>query len=214
MAEGKKTFIFYSDWVNMVQEMPNEDAGQLIKHILAYVNDQNPQTDNTLVKVVFSHMKAVLKRDLEKWDGIREKRKLYGAKGGKQTQANAKQVLSKHKASVEQVEAVNDNVNVNVNDSVNVNASKKSMEDRKQEFYNSLIPYLEEYPKQTIKDFYEYWTEHSPRQRKFRAEKEKAFDLNRRLKKWKENEERFGKNKQGSNRFIQQLAQTDEWKDA
>ncbi len=27
MAENKKTFIFYSDWHNMIKEMPNESAG-------------------------------------------------------------------------------------------------------------------------------------------------------------------------------------------
>ena len=43
MAQGKKTFIFYSDWINMVREMPDKDAGALLKHILSYVNDENPQ---------------------------------------------------------------------------------------------------------------------------------------------------------------------------
>ena len=90
----------------------------------------------------------------------------------------------------------------------------KDIEDRKREFYNSLIPYLSDYSKQTLKDFYEYWTEHSPNQRKFRAEKEKAFDLNRRLKKWKENEERFTKNRKPGteSELVRQLSQTDEWK--
>tara|TARA_R110000772_G_scaffold145504_1_gene255467 strand:- start:18803 stop:19399 length:597 start_codon:yes stop_codon:yes gene_type:complete len=105
--EGKKTFIFYSDWINMVREMPNEEAGLLLKHVLSYVNDENPISENVLVKMAFAHMKPILKSDLEKWDDIREKRKEYGAKGGK---ANAKQKLPKAK----QVEAVNDNVNDNV----------------------------------------------------------------------------------------------------
>ena len=105
MAKGKKTFIFYSDWINMIKEMPNEDAGILLKHILEYVNDEDPVTDNLLVKMAFGHMKPMLKADLDKWDNIREKRKEAGAKGGK---ANAKQ----KQANAKQVEAVNDNVNV------------------------------------------------------------------------------------------------------
>lgn len=103
--QGKKTFIFYSDWINMVREMPNKDAGELLKHILSYVNDENPKTDNVLVKMAFGHMKPMLKEDLKKWELIREKRKKAGAKGGK---ANAKQ----KKANAKQTEAVNDNVNV------------------------------------------------------------------------------------------------------
>lgn len=111
MAEGKKTFIFYSDWINMVKEMPNTDAGELLKHILAYVNDENPETENILVRMAFGHMKPLLKEDLIKWDSIRKKRKKAGSKGGK---ANAKQ----KEANAKQLEAVNVNVNGNVNDSV------------------------------------------------------------------------------------------------
>lgn len=108
MAEGKKTFIFYSDWINMIREMENNDAGELLKHILSYVNDENPITSNPFVRMAFAHMKPLIKSDLKKWDAIREKRKKAGAKGGKQTQANAKQVLK----GAKQVQAVNDNVNV------------------------------------------------------------------------------------------------------
>lgn len=104
MAQGKKTFIFYSDWINMVREMPNEDAGALLKHVLSYVNDEEPNTDNLLVKMAFGHMKPMLKQDLDKWEKIREKRREAGKKGG---QANAKQ----NEANAKQVQAVNVNVN-------------------------------------------------------------------------------------------------------
>ena len=114
MAEGKKTFIFYSDWINMVREMPDADAGALLKHVLGYVNDENPITDNTLVKMAFGHMKPLIKTDLKKWDVIREKRKEAGAKGGKRTQANAKQI----QANAKQVQPVNDNVNVDTINSI------------------------------------------------------------------------------------------------
>lgn len=105
MAEGKKTFVFYSDWINIIREMPDKDAGQLLKHILSYVNDENPETKNILVKMAFAHMKPILKSDLEKWNSIRQKRQKAGKKGGK---ANAKQ----KQANAKQVEAVNVNVNV------------------------------------------------------------------------------------------------------
>lgn len=111
MAEGKKTFIFYSDWINMIREMDNEDAGELLKHILSYVNDEEPETNNKFVKMAFGHMKPLIKTDLKKWDNIRLKRKASGAKGGKQTQANAKQMLEVAK----QVQPVNVNVNDNIN---------------------------------------------------------------------------------------------------
>jgi len=108
MAEGKKTFIFYSDWINMVREMPDKESGMLLKHILSYVNDENPKTDNILVKMAFGHMRPLIKSDLKRWESIRNKRKQAGAKGGKKRQANAKEML----ANAKQVQAVNVNVNV------------------------------------------------------------------------------------------------------
>lgn len=128
MAQGKKTFIFYSDWINMVREMPNADAGELLKHILSYVNDEDPTTENLLVKMAFGHMKPMLKEDLDKWEVIREKRKEAGKKGGK---ANAKQ----KEANAKQVQAVNDNVNVN--DTVNVNDNDSLNKEYSQEVFQT-----------------------------------------------------------------------------
>lgn len=212
MAQGKKSFILYSDQRGIFDKLNDEQAGKLVKHIYAYVNDENPVGD-FVTELAFESIKTQLKRDLKKWEGQREQRSLAGKASAESRKRKSTSVNESERKSTVNVN-VNDNVSVNDSVNANVNDKKKTIEDRKREFYNSLIPYLEEYSKETLKDFYEYWTEHGPRQRKFRAEKEKAFDLNRRLKKWKENETRFTKNKPGSNEFIRQLAQTDEWKDA
>ena len=114
MAQGKKTFIFYSDWINLVREMDNEDAGELLKHILSYVNDEDPTTENKFVKMAFGHMKPMLKSDLEKWE---EKIKRFSDMG----KESAKKRKVKHKTTkveptltyVEHTCTVNDNDNVN-----------------------------------------------------------------------------------------------------
>src|SRR5690606_12977859 len=61
---------------------------------------------------------------------------------------------------------------------------KKTILERKQEFYNSLIPFLETYSKEMLKEFFDYWTEHGERDKKFRKEKETSFDLDLRLRTW------------------------------
>ena len=43
MAENKKSFIAYTDWKDTFDALPNDKAGILIKHIYAYVNDEDPQ---------------------------------------------------------------------------------------------------------------------------------------------------------------------------
>ena len=42
MAEGKNKIIFYRDWVDQFRDLTDEEAGRLIKHIMSYVNDENP----------------------------------------------------------------------------------------------------------------------------------------------------------------------------
>jgi hypothetical protein len=128
MADGKKTFIFYSDWINMVREMPNQDAGELLKHILSYVNDENPETKNLLVKMAFGHMKPMLKSDLDKWD---RQLKKYSEMG----KASAEKRKKQHKSTrveptltrVKPMNTVNENVNVNDNVNVNVNKKKEGL---------------------------------------------------------------------------------------
>src|SRR5690606_39884337 len=68
---------------------------------------------------------------------------------------------------------------------------KKTILERKQEFYNSLIPFLETYSKEMLKEFFDYWTEHGETDKKFRKEKEKSYDLNLRLKTWLKRSKEF-----------------------
>lgn len=124
MAENKKSFILYCDYAEVFNELSDKDAGQLIKHIFSYVNDENPTTDNQVVKASFIAIKLQLKRDLKRWNDIREKRSFAGKKSAEARQQNS--TNSTHVNFVQQTSTkstVNDNVNVtvNVNDNVSTN---------------------------------------------------------------------------------------------
>ena len=112
MAKDKKSFILYSDSIHTIEKLSNDDAGQLLKHLMRYVNDLNPTTDNPLVEIAFEPIKQQLKRDLVKFEDVKVKRSEAGKAG-----ANKRwQMLSndnKAKQSIAKI-AVNDNVNVNV----------------------------------------------------------------------------------------------------
>jgi uncharacterized phage protein (TIGR02220 family) len=75
MAENKKSFTAYCDWNTTFNSLPDDKAGQLIKHLLSYVNDENPETNDLLINAVFASIKATLKRDLIKWEAKSEKNK-------------------------------------------------------------------------------------------------------------------------------------------
>ena len=49
MAENKKSFVAYADWKETFDALSDEKAGQLIKHIFAYVNDENPESEDMLI---------------------------------------------------------------------------------------------------------------------------------------------------------------------
>lgn len=72
MAENKKSFILYADLLNVVNKLPKEKAGELFVHILKYVNDMNPETDDLVINIAFEPIKLQLKRDLKKWSNKKD----------------------------------------------------------------------------------------------------------------------------------------------
>lgn len=83
MASNKKSFVLYTDLIHTVNQLPDDKAGLLFKHILSYVNDENPISDDIIVNISFEPIKQQLKRDLIKYEAICERNKINGQKGGR-----------------------------------------------------------------------------------------------------------------------------------
>ena len=83
MAENKKSFLLYCDIIHTINKLSDEQSGILFKHILAYVNDQHPVTEDVIIELVFEPIKQGLKRDLEKYLSICERNKINGENGGR-----------------------------------------------------------------------------------------------------------------------------------
>jgi hypothetical protein len=120
MATDKKSFVLYCDQQNIFKLLPDDVAGKLIKHIFAYVNDENPECTDLVLQLAFEPIKLQLKRDLKHWEGVREKRAESGKLGGRpKKQTEAKKANGFFEKQTKAKKAVN--VNVNVTDNVNVN---------------------------------------------------------------------------------------------
>lgn len=130
MAEGKTSFVLYCDIIHTVEHLTDEQAGKLMKHLLRYVNDQDPVVEDVIINLAFEPIKRQLKRDLQAWEQSREKRvesgRLGGIKSGKSRKSKqTKQVLQKTKqneanaSNAKQTQA-NEAVNVNVTVTGNV----------------------------------------------------------------------------------------------
>lgn len=129
MAENKKSFILYCDQKGVWDKLNNEQAGKLIKHIIAYVNDENPQTDDFITELAFEPIKQHLKRDLKKWEKQYDQRVEAGKKSAESRKRNSTTVDDRSISSTDNV-SVNGSVNVNatVNENVNGSEIKKTLE--------------------------------------------------------------------------------------
>lgn len=153
MAENKKGFVLYADQKSIIDMLPNDKAGELLKHIFAYVNDENPINEDPLINLAFEPIKLQLKRDLQKWEETRAKRSIAGSISAEKRKQQIQQVLT----SVESVQQESTNSTVIVNDNVNVNVNVKEINNisssTKNEFsqdiiqtFNSVVGYFETKP--------------------------------------------------------------------
>jgi hypothetical protein len=134
MADNKKSFILYCDQKGVWDKLNNEQAGKLIKHIIAYVNDENPKTDDFITELAFEPIKQHLKRDLKKWEKQYEQRVEAGKKSAESRKRNATSVNERSISSTDNV-----NVNGSVNGSVNVNATVNEIKNISIEIFDDEI---------------------------------------------------------------------------
>lgn len=66
-----------------------------------------------------------------------------------------------------------------------------NIEERKLKFATLVKGFESDFEIQMLRDFYMYWSEHSPQGSKMRYEKEKVFDVKRRLDNWAKRSVRF-----------------------
>ena len=108
MAKDKKSFVAYCAWLESFEELTDEEAGRLAKHLFRYVNDLDPEAPDKITKMCFIPIKQSLKRDLVKYEERAERARLNGAKGGRPKTQKTQSVILEPKKP--------DSVSVSVND--------------------------------------------------------------------------------------------------
>ena len=136
MAENKKSFILYCDQKGVWDKLDDAQAGRLIKHIISYVNDDNPVAPDFITELAFEPIKQSLKRDLKKWENQQEQRSEAGKRSAEVRKRNA-QLAQRDSTTVNERSisstvngnvSVNDNVNANVNESVSNTPTREEVE--------------------------------------------------------------------------------------
>ena len=175
MATDKKSFILYCDQKGVWDKLDNEQAGKLIKHIISYVNDDNPEEPDFITGLAFEPIKQHLKRDLKRWETQQDQRSKAGKKSAEVRKRNATSVNERSISST-------DNVNVNVTGNVNVTDKEiRELTFREQVAQHTTFDAV------MLDEFADYWTESNPKGKKLKFELQKTFDIARRLKKWSSN---------------------------
>ena len=182
MATNKKSVLLYCDLIHTVEKLSNEDAGELFKHYLRYINDQDPTTDNVLVDVIFESIKQSLKRDLKKWEVRAERSKENGKLGGRPKNLKEPSGLVGNLTEPRKPDTVKDTVTVT--DTVKVNVNTKEI--RELTFREQVAQHTT-FESSMLDSFADYWTESNEKGVKLRFEMQKTFDIGRRLKKWSSN---------------------------
>lgn len=122
MADDKKSFIAYADWNETFKKLTDEEAGRLSKMLFSYVCDENPEPPDRITELLFEPLKQSLKRDLRKYENIREKRANAGRSGGFKS-AESRSKPNQNEANEANALKTQANEAVSVSGSVNVSGS-------------------------------------------------------------------------------------------
>lgn len=113
----KKSFVMYASWMQMIDSMPDDKAGQLIKAVAAYILNKDFKIADPLIVAMFAMIRETLDEDAEKYEKKIAKLRENGKKGG---EANAKQNEANASKS-KQIGGVSESVSVSVSVSDNDN---------------------------------------------------------------------------------------------
>ena len=164
---NRDSMIFYRSFYESVNGLSPVIKAEVYDAIFRYGLDfEEPSFTDEIARALFTLIKPQLDANIKRFEnGNKPKNKRSEIK----TEAKDKQNESK-------VEA-NNNVNDNVNKNINI-------EERKNKFYDAIAQYVDEYPKEMLRYFFNYWSEHGENDKKLRFEKEKTFGIKQRLSTW------------------------------
>lgn len=209
-------FVFYRSWLEAVKNLPREMQGEVLTAIIEYGLDG--VTTGSL-KPITSAMLAMVKPQID----ANNKRLENGLKGGRprkietETEPNDNQVITKEKPNNNQTETKRNQTEPKEKDKVKdikketttsvvakKDAAKAATLSRKEEFYTSLIPYVEMYGKDMVREFFDYWSEMNKSETKMRFEQQPTWEISKRLSTWAKREKINGNRNNQNERDSQQ----------
>ena len=87
---NKKSFIMYSNYRKFLSKLPDKDIADLIKAIFCFVEEEEVPELSPSAELCFIIISDQIKRDMEKYEKVCERRAIAGRLGGMRTQEKRK----------------------------------------------------------------------------------------------------------------------------
>ena len=183
----RDSFVFYRSFFEALQDVPIEERAYIYDAICAYsLNDIEPKLTGMQL-AIFKLIRPNIDSNKRKYENGK-KGASFGKKGGRPKKDNPSQTPTKPQDNPSQTRNVD--VDDNVDDDVDINKEKIEKEknisllDRTQKFKDELTPFVEQYGKDMIRAFFDYWSEPNKAKTKMRDEMQKTWDVSGRLRTW------------------------------
>ena len=135
---NKKTFVFNTEWKEILSEYPPSVRYAVYDAIIDYANTSIVPPMEPLVSMAFAFIKKEMDYNASRYNAVASKRS-YAGKQGMQARYNKSNKVMNETTNVTNVTNVTDNENVIVNDNVNVNAvENKNVNDNEKENVNEV----------------------------------------------------------------------------
>lgn len=203
----KGGFVIYNDWLPLIEMLPMEERGEVLTALLRFSAKGEKTTTGKLASDMLLTMAYnTIQKDLDKYEE-RCKKNIESANIRWQKNANASERMQENSEKCKRINSHCDNEydndtehdydKIKDKEKTNVNVSKKESEKvaaeaatsaRKEKFYASLVPFVDKYGKNMIREFFDYWSEMNRSKTKMRFEQQATWELALRLKTWADRE--------------------------
>ena len=200
---AKETFVFRKEWKDAISGLPDEVRLEIYEAIIEYGTSGKLSVLKPMAMLAFNFAKVSIDKDSERYSQISQKRANAAKKRNAANAANAANKYSPHGDSD------NDSDMSSSNEEQKKEPPKGGKKDaataaarlneRKEDFYNTLIPFVAKYGKEMVRAFFDYWSEPNKSNSKMRYELERTWDLSRRLGTWASRDNQFNHRSNGTN---------------
>lgn len=201
----RESFIFYRSFYDAIKDLPRDVQGEIYTAIMEYsLYGKETESLKPIARSVFTLMKPQIDVNNKRFENGRKggRPKSGNQPDGNQEETKGKPSNNQEETKVEPNVNENDNVNENKEDTTSVvskkDAAKAATLKRKEDFYLTLVAFVDKYGKEMIRAFFEYWSELNKSETKMRFEMQKTWEVNLRLATWAKNAKlKFGKTDMG-----------------